>query len=206
MLKEIYVIYLYSSLLSFVYTFRLDRNRHDVELLLYVRNNINAVLLKSSVFPDNIEAFFTEILLKSCKWLICYSYNPNRINVATHLGETGKALDTYSKKYENTLLISDFNVEHNEANMKVFWNQYKLKSLNKDPTCFKNVNKLSCIDLLLTNNSKCFENCLTLETGLSDFHKLIATIMKTKQVRLPPKIVNYRHYKNFDTEVLKNLN
>ena len=90
--------------------------------------------------------------------------------------------------------------------MKVFWNQYKLKSLNKDPTCFKNVNKLSCIDLLLTNNSKCFENCLTLETGLSDFHKLIATIMKTKQVRLPPKIVNYRHYKNFDTEVLKNLN
>ena len=193
-------------MLSFVYTFRLDRNRHDVELLLYVRNNINAVLLKSSVFPDNIEAFFTEILLKSCKWLICYSYNPNRINVATHLGETGKALDTYSKKYENTLLISDFNVEQNEANMKVFWNQYKLKSLNKDPTCFKNVNKLSCIDLLLTNNSKCFENCLTLETGLSDFHKLIATIMKTKQVRLPPKIVNYRHYKNFDTEVLKNLN
>ena len=193
-------------MLSFVYTFRLDRNRHDVELLLYVRNNINAVLLKSSVFPDNIEAFFTEILLKSCKWLICYSYNPNRINVATHLGETGKALDTYSKKYENTLLISDFNVEQNEANMKVFWNQYKLKSLNKDPTCFKNVNKLSCIDLFLTNNSKCFENCLTLETGLSDFHKLIATIMKTKQVRLPPKIVNYRHYKNFDTEVLKNLN
>ena len=192
--------------MSFVYTFRLDRNRHDVELLLYVRNNINAVLLKSSVFPDNIEAFFTEILLKSCKWLICYSYNPNRINVATHLGETGKALDTYSKKYENTLLISDFNVEQNEANMKVFWNQYKLKSLNKDPTCFKNVNKLSCIDLLLTNNSKCFENCLTLETGLSDFHKLIATIMKTKQVRLPPKIVNYRHYKNFDTEVFKNLN
>ena len=206
MLKEIYVIYLYSSLVSFVYTFRLDRNRHDVELLLYVRNNINAVLLKSSVFPDNIEAFFTEILLKSCKWLMCYSYNPNRINVATHLGETGKALDTYSKKYENTLLISDFNVEQNEANMKVFWNQYKLKSLNKDPTCFKNVNKLSCIDLFLTNNSKCFENCLTLETGLSDFHKLIATIMKTKQVRLPPKIVNYRHYKNFDTEVFKNLN
>ena len=206
MLKEIYVIYLYSSLVSFVYTFRLDRNRHDVELLLYVRNNINAVLLKSSVFPDNIEAFFTEILLKSCKWLMCYSYNPNRINVATHLGETGKALDTYSKKYEKTLLISDFNVEQNEANMKVFWNQYKLKSLNKDPTCFKNVNKLSCIDLFLTNNSKCFENCLTLETGLSDFHKLIATIMKTKQVRLPPKIVNYRHYKNFDTEVFKNLN
>ena len=36
------------------------------------------------------------------------------------------------------------------------------------PTCFKNVNKLSCIDFFLTNNSKCFEGYLTLETG----HKL----------------------------------
>ena len=152
--------------------FRLDRNRHGGGLLLYVRNNINAVFLKSYVFPDNIEAFFIEILLKSCKWLICCSYNPNRINVATHLDEIGKALDTYSRKYENTLLIGDFNVEPNEANMKTFCNQYKLKSLNKEPTCFKNVNKPSCIDLFLTNNSKCFEHCLTLETGLSDFHKL----------------------------------
>ena len=107
--------------------FRLDRNRHGEGLLLYVHNNINAVLLKSYVSSDNIEAFFIEILLKSCKWLICCSYNPNKINVATHLGETGKALNTYSRKYENTLLIGDFNVEPNEANMKAFCNQYKLK-------------------------------------------------------------------------------
>ena len=44
--------------------FRLDRNRHGGGLLLYVRNNINAVFLKSYVFPDNIEAFLIEILLK----------------------------------------------------------------------------------------------------------------------------------------------
>ena len=36
--------------------FRLDRNRHGGGLLLYVHNAINAVLLKSYVFPDNIEA------------------------------------------------------------------------------------------------------------------------------------------------------
>ena len=37
--------------------FRLNRNRHGGELLLYVRNNINTVFLKSYVFPDNIESF-----------------------------------------------------------------------------------------------------------------------------------------------------
>ena len=86
---------------------------------MYVRNNFNAFFLKSYSFPDNIKAFFIEILLKSCKWLICCSFNPNEINVATHLGETGKALDKYSIKYENTLLISDYN----EANMKALCNQ-----------------------------------------------------------------------------------
>ena len=101
-------------------------------LFLYVRNNINAIFLKSYVFPDNIGAFFIEILLKSCKWLIYGSYNPNRVNVATNLGKIGKALNisTYSRKYQNTLLIGDFNVECNEANTKAFCNQYKLKSLN----------------------------------------------------------------------------
>ena len=44
--------------------FRLDHNRHGGRLLLHVRNNINAVFLKSYVFPDNIEAFFIEILRK----------------------------------------------------------------------------------------------------------------------------------------------
>ena len=101
------------------------------------------------------------------------------------------------------LIIGDFNVEPNEANVKAFCSQYKLKSLKKDPTCFKNVNKLSCIDLFLTNNSKCFEDSLTLETGLLDFHKLIVTIVKTKHERFPPKILNYRDYKNFDTKTIK---
>ena len=82
----------------------------------------------------------------------------NRINVATHLGEIGKALDTYSRKHENTLLMGDFNVGLDQENTKVFCNQYKLKSLNKEPICFKNVDKTSCIDLFLTNNSKYFKD------------------------------------------------
>ena len=87
--------------------------------------------------------------------------------------------------------------------MKAFCNQYKLKSLNEEPICFKYVNKPSCIDSFLTDNSKCFEDCLTLETGLSYFQKLIVTITKTKLKHFLPKIVNYRDYKNFDTRVFK---
>ena len=81
--------------------FRLDRNKHGGGILLYIRNNINAILLTDHVFPNDIEAFFTQIKVNTCKWLVCCSHNSNRINVSTHLEQIKKALDIYSKKYEN---------------------------------------------------------------------------------------------------------
>ena len=57
----------------------------------------------------------------------------------------------------------------------------------------------SCIDLFLTNCRKNFESTLTIETGLLDFHKLIVTILRVKHEEVPPKIIQYRDYKNFDS-------
>ena len=82
-----------------------------------------------------MQTFIFEALLKSCKWLINCSYNLNKIYVATHLGEIYKALDTYNKKFENTLLIED---TLDAIYMKAFRNKYKLKSLNKEPSYSKN--------------------------------------------------------------------
>ena len=88
--------------------------------------------------------------------------------------------------------MGDFNVAFTEANVTAFCNEYKLKALNKEPTCFKNNVNLSCIDLFLTNCLKSFENTLTMETGLSDFHKLIVTVLKVKHEKVPPKITETR--------------
>ena len=33
----------------------------------------------------------------------------------------------------------------------------------------------------------------------SDFHKLIVTVLKVKHEKVPPKIIQYRDYKNFDS-------
>ena len=100
------------------------------------------------------------------------------------------------KKYlmENFIFCA-VNAEPDETKMKAFWNQYQLKSLNKNPICFKNINKPSFTDLFLANSSKCFEDCLTLETGLLDFYKLIV------HGRFPLKITKYRDYKNFGSKV-----
>ena len=53
--------------------------------------------------------------------------------------------------------------------------------------------------MFLTNCQKTFESTLTIETGLSDFHKLIVTVLEVKHEKVPPNITQYRDYKNFDS-------
>ena len=56
----------------------------------------------------------------------------------------------------------------------------------------------SCIDLFLTNSAFSFQNTTTVATGLSDFHKMVVTVMKTTFPKAEPQVVYYRDYKNFD--------
>ena len=39
-----------------------------------------------------------------------------------------------------------------------------------------------------------------METGLSDFHKMIAAVMKTSYQKIEPRVINYRDYKGFSNE------
>ena len=74
---------------------------------------------------------------------------------------------------------------------------YNLTNLVKSSTCF-NSNKGTLLDVLLTNKPKSFQKTFVCETGLSDCHKLVATIFRSTFIKLPPKIIKYRSYKNFD--------
>ena len=74
---------------------------------------------------------------------------------------------------------------------------YNLKSLVKQKTCFKNPDNPSCIDLILTNSPRSFQDSSVFETGFSDFHKLITTVLKQYFPKPKPKVINYRDYRNF---------
>ena len=56
----------------------------------------------------------------------------------------------------------------------------------------------SCIDLILTNKPKSFQGTYVIETGLSDFHRMTLAVLKTHYRKLPPRIINYRDFSNFD--------
>ena len=115
-----------------------------------------------------------------------------------HLEHIGKLLDFYVSKYDNLLLLGDYNCEEKDIVMEKFLCTYNLKNLVKKPTCFKNVNNPSTIDLIITNKSKSFFHTDVLETGLSDFHKMTFTILKSNYIKCNPKVITYRCFKKFD--------
>ena len=55
-----------------------------------------------------------------------------------------------------------------------------------------------------TNKSLCFQHTTVIETGLSDFHKLTVTMMRSNYQKQQPNILNYRNYKFFNNENFRN--
>ena len=45
---------------------------------------------------------------------------------------------------------------------------------------------------------------MTIETGLSDFHKMTILVMKIFYKKQKPNIIRYRNYKNFNNELFIN--
>ena len=64
-----------------------------------------------------------------------------------------------TSKYENFILLGDLNSEPTESAVRDFCQIYGCKNLIKDNTCFKNPEKSSCIDLLITNNKMLSKFC-----------------------------------------------
>ena len=100
-------------------------------------------------------------------------------------------------------LWGDYNCVVAEDDMNEFCCICSLSSLVQEPTCFKNPDRPSCIDLILTNKSASFQNNMVVETGLSDFHKLTITVMKCSFQKQSPKVIYYRNYKYFDNDDFK---
>ena len=178
--------------------FRFDRNSNGGGITLYVREDIPANLW-SQDFPSE-ENFFIEINLYKKKWLVNCPYNPHKSNIGKHLDIISRSLDALSSKYENIVLLGDFNACVDDEALQTFCKFYSLHSLIKQPTCFKNPENPSCIDLILTNKSRSFQSKCVIETGLSDFHRMKISVLKMYFRKLPPKVINYRDLKKFYNE------
>ena len=170
---------------GFSQPYRIDRNSSGGGIMLYVREDIPSNLLKVETL--SIEGFYVELKLRSENWLISCSYNPDRNAIGNHLEALSDFLDFHSSSYNNIFILGDFNVGVEESHMKTFCKNYSLQNLIKQPTCYKNISRPTCIDLILKNVPRSFQRTCVIETGLSDFHLMTLTVMKNSFKKFQPQ-------------------
>ena len=178
---------------GFMRPFRHDRNKNGGGLLTYARDGAPIKQLNSYNFPDDIEAIVIEINLRKQKWLVIIVYRPPSQCPKYFFDEIEKGMDFFSSKYENYIVTGDFNCEVNESIISDFMDSYNLYNIIKGPTCFKSDNP-RCIDLILTNRKHNFQNTTTAETGLSDFHAMVVSMLKGGFNKRGPRVITYCDY------------
>ena len=110
-----------------------------------------------------------------------------------------KSLVLYSANYENLIILGYFNVNIDNNYMAGFSDTYDHRSLITEPTCYKNPENPTCIDLILLS----FQNSCVFEIGLFDFHKMTVKIIKASFQSLQPRIINYMDYIRFQNNVFR---
>ena len=150
-----------------------------------------------------MEAIFVEINLRKNKFLLVGTYHSIHpyygLNDNDYFERIGFALDTYSS-YDKFLLVGDFNVQETEPCMQDFLEEFNAKNLVRGNTCFKNMNNPSFIDLFITNSCNSFQNTTNISTGLSDFHKMIVTVLKTTLPKTKFKVILYRDFSKYNVK------
>ena len=133
-------IFLISQFTMTSNSIRRDWTSHGGGTLLFFRENFPCKISKTDCDTD-FEGIFVEINLRQKKWLLCYSYNPHKRNIAINLKNICKTLGKLSATCDDLILPGDFNVEPEEESIAEFLNLYNLKNLVRQNTCFKNPDK-----------------------------------------------------------------
>ena len=93
-------------------------------------------------------------------------------------------------------LAGDFNAHVGENSFDTILYQYNLTSINRYHTCYKNPNNPSCKGHILTNSPKSFFKTETFYR-ISDFHKLVLSVLKLQFSKAKAKEISYRNFRDF---------
>ena len=171
-------------------------------MILYVNENIPCKPLTDHPVFSDLELMAFELHQSKRKWLLLGIYKPPQ-NLIEFLNIISLIIDYYLQTHENILAIGDFNLPVDNSDLEAFMQAYDFSSLIKKTTCYES-NTPSCIDLLLTNWKSLFKLSNAFETGLSDHHKLVCSILKSGGFKGAPIEKIYCSYKTFDGSNFKN--
>ena len=181
---------------------RIDVSSPRGGFLVYIKSSLPSEMSTKFKLPNNIQIIPFELNLRKDTWLFVCIYKPPLQNNQYFVSILSDLLDFYSNEYDNKVVLGDFNLEPSSPSMLSFMDSQNFVSLRKNKTCFKGTG--SCIDLILTNRKYSFTSTSSYESGLTDHHHLIYSVMKSTFKCEEPKKLIYRDYSNFSQKDFQN--
>ena len=135
-------------------------------LLVYVNRDIPSRVIFICDYTSGIQVLLAEMNLNKQKWLVVAIYTPSSQCRSYFITELTKLLDKCRNNFENIAAIGDFNMEPTNQVMNTFIADNDFNNIIKLNTYFK-TSTGTCIDLILTNKPKRFQNTGVIETGVS---------------------------------------
>jgi hypothetical protein len=187
---------------------RQDRTIHGGGLMLYIKSSIphrrRNDLLSDSM--SGIECIVIETKFKNEKIFFILVYKPPSVNINVFTNIMSQILDVCLTECKSYYIMGDINIDFKclPNDMSSFLSSYNLVNVIKTPTCHKNSDNPSLIDVIITNTPERIACHLNTFVGVSDFHNLICASTKLHAPKILARKIMYRSYKNFDIETYEN--
>ena len=176
-----------------------DRNKLGGGIAFYINDQLPCRTIKIEN-PSGIEILTIETTIRKNKIFVAGVYKPPNLSETDFTTNLETIISKLSNNYEKSFLMRDFNMTTSNPILSQLLDTFALSPLNICPTCFNNSENPSCIGLLLINFKPSFMKTNVFETGISDHHKMISTIMKLHFTRESPKTKYHRDYRKFDID------
>ena len=124
---------------------------------MFTREGLTCKELKPRRLYPDLECTLLELRIRQCKWLVVMGYNPHKEKIGNFLNHLSREIDQHLPNYDNLLMLGDWNSTVTEKEMVDFCEMYSLSNLINEPTCFKNADNPSSIDIMLTNKKLSFQ-------------------------------------------------
>ena len=179
--------------------YRKDKSKHSGGLMAYIRSDIPSRQRKD-LEPEDSPCLIIEALLNKQKWCFVTYYNSPSTSDAVFKDIFSKTLDNVIAHYSNYVICGDLNYDLTKKTsnaLKEMCLLFGLYNLVKGPTCFKSKHG-SLLDVILVNKSSTFYNTLNVVNSVSDFHNMVATMMRFHVPYKHDKYIQYRLFKNYN--------
>ncbi len=190
-------------------SFRKDNTLMTGGLHAYVRSDIPCQR-RPELDNKTMELICIEVTLVKTKWLIVCLYKIQDIKDHEFEDIMTDMLDNIILDYDRYLVVGDVNFNmlhelHESNSVSHICDLFDLRNIITQPTCFKPP-RGTLIDVILARNRRHIQAQGVVDTGLSDYHRMVYVVTKNHAPVSERKQVTYRSFKNLnEKEYIKDL-